>query len=69
MDGRRGPGRPGEVFQQCLQGWSKADVVGIFKKGSHRLPANYRPISLLEAAYKLLCRVIAARLQVALGPV
>eukprot|EP00969_Alexandrium_andersonii_P117911 5215159-Alexandrium_andersonii.AAC.1 len=29
-------------------GWAKAEVVGIFKKGAHHLPANFRPISLLE---------------------
>eukprot|EP00969_Alexandrium_andersonii_P116497 5150412-Alexandrium_andersonii.AAC.1 len=64
-----------KFYQKCLdtctcpQDWSRADVVGIFKKGSHRLPSNYRPTSFLEAAYKLLCRVIAVRLQAALGPV
>eukprot|EP00969_Alexandrium_andersonii_P074340 3279209-Alexandrium_andersonii.AAC.1 len=49
------------------QQWGKAEVVGIFKKGSHRLACNYRPISLLEVAYKLFARVLAARLQAALG--
>eukprot|EP00969_Alexandrium_andersonii_P338039 14938995-Alexandrium_andersonii.AAC.1 len=43
--------------------WSRAEVVGIFKKGAHHLPSNYRPISLLEACYKLFARMIASRLQ------
>eukprot|EP00969_Alexandrium_andersonii_P105467 4653022-Alexandrium_andersonii.AAC.1 len=53
--------------EMCIR--DRADVVGIFKKGGYRLPQNYRPISLLEAAYKLLCRVVATRLQRALNGV
>eukprot|EP00969_Alexandrium_andersonii_P351742 15436110-Alexandrium_andersonii.AAC.1 len=42
--------------------WRQAEVVAIFKKGSPHLPANYRPISLLNTAYKLYAAVIASRL-------
>ena len=47
--------------------WKKALVVGIFKKGDATKPSNYRPISLLQTAYKLFGRVLACRLQEGLG--
>ena len=43
--------------------WSEATVVSIFKgKGSDSLPENYRPISLLNAVYKLYAAMLQARL-------
>ena len=43
--------------------WSEALVVSIFKgKGSDALPENYRPISLLNAVYKLYAAMLQARL-------
>ena len=45
------------------QEWSEATVVSIFKgKGSDSLPENYRPISLLNAVYKLYAAMLQARL-------
>ena len=45
------------------QEWSEATVVSIFKgKGSDSLPENYRPISLLNAIYKLYAAMLQARL-------
>ena len=55
-------------FQYCWDhgtspsSWKHSLVVGIFKKGSHYDPGNYRPISLLQTCYKLYARLIAARL-------
>eukprot|EP00969_Alexandrium_andersonii_P287092 12691056-Alexandrium_andersonii.AAC.1 len=46
--------------------WSKAEVVAIFKKGDRSAPKNYRPISLLESAYKIFAKIIAMRLDAAL---
>ena len=43
--------------------WKHADVVTIFKKGSTQLPSNYRPISLLSVAYKLLASMMLERLR------
>ena len=43
--------------------WLEARVVAIFKgKGADTDPANYRPISLLNMAYKILASMIQARL-------
>ena len=46
--------------------WGQALVVGIFKKGAADDPANYRPISLLQTAYKLFGRMVARRLETGL---
>ena len=42
--------------------WKEAYVVEIFKKGDAKNPANYRRISLLSTAYKLLMRLMQIRL-------
>ena len=34
--------------------WKTANVIPIFKKGSHKLPSNYRPISLTSVICKVL---------------
>ena len=47
--------------------WAESLVVGIFKKGNAMDPANYRPISLLQTAYKLCGEILTARLQEGLG--
>ena len=39
--------------------WSKAFVTPIFKKGSHTLPSNYRPVSLTCITSKLFKCIIA----------
>jgi len=52
-----------EQFPDCRK---EPLVVGIYKKGAAKDPANYRPISLLLTAYKLLGRTMACRLQAAL---
>jgi len=58
-----------KFFQRCWmeenfpREWRRAMVVGIFKKGAADAPANYRPISLLQTAYKLYGRILATRLQ------
>ncbi len=36
------------------QGWKKAEVIPLFKEGSKSDPSNYRPISVLPAASKIL---------------
>ncbi len=40
----------------------EAYVVEIYKKGDAKDPANYRPISLLSTAYKLLMRMMQVRI-------
>eukprot|EP00969_Alexandrium_andersonii_P072356 3192359-Alexandrium_andersonii.AAC.1 len=52
---------------QGAGGWALSRVVGVFKKGGPAAADNYRPISLLEAACKLLAAMFAARLSRALG--
>ena len=47
--------------------WREAKVVGLFKKGKADDPANYRPISLLQTAYKLFARIMARRLEAGLS--
>ena len=48
---------------QISEDWYLATVVSIFKgKGSDTDAANYRPISLLNASYKILASLIQARL-------
>ena len=52
------------IFQQSIdqsrvpQQWRTANVIPIFKKGSKRDAANYRPISLTSHIGKLLERII-----------
>ena len=43
---------------QFPEAWKNANVTAIFKKGSRREAANYRPISLTYVASKLLEHII-----------
>ena len=43
--------------------WRNCTVVPIFKKGDDRDPNNYRGISLINTLLKLLCKIIARRIQ------
>ena len=54
-----------EVFYNATppEAWELARVVEIYKgKGSHSNPEMYRPISLLNTAYKLFARLIQTRM-------
>ena len=69
MAGQRQEGQPLEppndawTSQSIPQQWQTALVVEIYKgKGALDDPNNYRPISLLSAAYKLLARILQQRL-------
>ena len=42
--------------------WKVATVNPIFKKGSKKLPTNYRPISLTSVVYKLLEHIISSKI-------
>ena len=46
--------------------WRLSEVVAIFKKGSSSDPANYRPISLLQTAYKIMGKMLVKRLEAGL---
>ena len=43
--------------------WKHSTVVTLFKKGDTSLPSNYRPISLLVVAYKILAALLLDRLR------
>ena len=38
--------------------WKRANVIPVFKKGSKKLPDNYRPVSLLAICSKILEKVV-----------
>ena len=38
--------------------WKRANVIPVFKKGSKKLPENYRPVSLLTFCSKILEKVV-----------
>ncbi|MCV6612461.1 MAG: reverse transcriptase family protein, partial [Amphritea sp.] len=42
--------------------WKKANVIPVFKKGSRKLPENYRPVSLLPICSKILEKVVSESL-------
>ena len=48
--------------EQIPQNWKDANIVPIFKKGSRKECGNYRGISLLSVAGKILARIILNRL-------
>ena len=45
------------------EAWREAEVIAIFKKGDSADPSNYRPISLLQTAYKIMGKLLAKRLE------
>ena len=49
--------------KQIPKEWKHANVVTLFKKGNTELPCNYRPISLLCVAYKILASMLLERLR------
>eukprot|EP00969_Alexandrium_andersonii_P280599 12406174-Alexandrium_andersonii.AAC.1 len=59
---------PAGAFAPGPQRLGQGGGGGDLQEGARHLPANYRPISLLEAAYKVFARIMASRLQRALGP-
>ena len=40
-----------------------AEIVSIYKKGNLELPEHYRPISLLNLAYKIMTKILQKELQ------
>jgi exonuclease III len=46
--------------------WKRCTVVPIYKKGDTKDPGNYRGIALINTFLKLLCKILAKRLQVAI---
>ena len=42
--------------------WKQANVIPVFKKGSRKLPENYRPVSLLPICSKILEKVVCESL-------
>ena len=46
------------IFRASLHQWKHATVVPVFKKGDHKLPSNYRPISLTPICCKVLEHII-----------
>jgi hypothetical protein len=41
----------------------EGDIVLLYKKGNSRDPRNYRPITLLQVDYKILAKILAARMK------
>lgn len=50
--------------EQIPNYWKTGIIYSIFKKGDIELVSNYRGISLLEAAYKILSMTLIERLEV-----
>ena len=48
--------------------WQKTRLTVIFKKGSAKLPSNYRPIAITPILHKLFNRMFCARIQTTLLP-
>jgi len=42
------------LFQKSPNDWKLADVAPVFKKGDHKFPSNYRPISLTPVICKVM---------------
>ena len=49
--------------KQVPTAWRSATVISLFKKGDTSMPSNYRPISLLAVAYKVLAALLFNRLK------
>jgi hypothetical protein len=41
----------------------EGDIVLLYKKGDSRDPRNYRPITLLQVDYKILAKILVARME------
>ena len=48
--------------------WKEAIILPLPKSGDRTDPLNYRPIALLQTTYKIMAKVMAARVQNVLGP-
>ena len=48
--------------------WKRANVIPVYKKGSKKLPGNYRPVSLLPICSKILEKVVSESLLLACLP-
>ena len=44
--------------------WKEGRIILLYKRGDKKDILNYRPITLLNADYKLLCKILANRLKV-----
>ena len=54
--------------EQMPQNWKNANIVPIFKKGSRKICGNYRGISLLSIAGKIMARIILNRISEKITP-
>ena len=46
--------------------WEAGEIIALYKKHNPSKPENYRPISLLNTAYKLYAALLCTRLQIGL---
>ena len=64
--GARSPSRDHMPFVSAVRvfpsAWKRANVIPVFKKGSKKLPENYRPVSLLALSSKVLEKVVCEAL-------
>jgi len=55
--------------ERVPQDWKDASIIPIFKKGSRKDCGNYRGISLLSIAGKILSRILLNRINMHVAPV